>query len=67
MKLPKHPTLLRSMRDARVKLLVPRCPPLAASLDAGRYTFDLMDDSRAGVIEKVAIHAPMLWSLKLWT
>ena len=32
MKLPKHPTLLRRMRDARVKELVPRCPPLAASL-----------------------------------
>lgn len=32
MKLPKHPTLLRSMRDARVKQLAPRCPPLAASL-----------------------------------
>jgi len=32
MKLPKHPTLLRRMRDARCKQLVPRCPPLAASL-----------------------------------
>jgi hypothetical protein len=32
MRLPKHPTLLRRMRDARLKLLVPRCPPLAASL-----------------------------------
>lgn len=32
MKTPKHPTVLRRMRDARVKLLVPRCPPLAASL-----------------------------------
>jgi hypothetical protein len=32
MRLPSHPTLLRRMRDARVKLLVPRCPPLAASL-----------------------------------
>ncbi len=32
MKLPKHPTLLRAMRDARVKQLAPRCPPLAASL-----------------------------------
>jgi hypothetical protein len=36
MKLPKHPTLLRRMRDARVKQLVPRCPPLAASLGAQR-------------------------------
>ena len=32
MKLPKHPTLLRRMRDARIKQLPPRCPPLAASL-----------------------------------
>ena len=32
MKVPKHPTLLRRMRDARVKALVARCPPLAASL-----------------------------------
>ena len=36
MKLPKHPTLLRRMRDARVKELVPRCPPLAASLGTRR-------------------------------
>jgi hypothetical protein len=32
MKVPKYPTLLRRMRDARVKALVARCPPLAASL-----------------------------------
>lgn len=32
MKLPKHPTLLARMRDARLKELSPRCPPLAASL-----------------------------------
>jgi hypothetical protein len=32
MKLPKHPTLLRRMRDARLKQLSARCPPLAASL-----------------------------------
>jgi hypothetical protein len=36
MKTPKHPTLLRRMRDARVKDLVPRCPPLAASLGRQR-------------------------------
>ncbi len=36
MKLPQHPTLLRRMRDARVKQLVPRCPPLAASLGIQR-------------------------------
>jgi hypothetical protein len=32
MRIPSHPTLLRRMRDARVKELVARCPPLAASL-----------------------------------
>ena len=32
MKVPKHPTLIRRMRDARVKQLVARCAPLAASL-----------------------------------
>jgi hypothetical protein len=36
MKLPKHPTLLRRMRDARVKELAPHCPPLAASLGTQR-------------------------------
>ena len=36
MKVSKHPTLLRRMRDARVKLLVPRCPPLGASLGIQR-------------------------------
>ena len=32
MKTPRHPTNLRRMRDARVKQLVAKCPPLAASL-----------------------------------
>jgi len=32
MKIPKHPTLIRRMRDARVKKLAAQCPPLAASL-----------------------------------
>jgi hypothetical protein len=36
MKLPEHPTLLRRMRDARLTQLVPRCPPLAASLGTQR-------------------------------
>jgi hypothetical protein len=36
MKIPKHPTLLRRMRDARVKELKARCPPLAASLGRQR-------------------------------
>jgi hypothetical protein len=32
MKIPKHPTLIRRMRDARMKQLAPQCPPLGASL-----------------------------------
>ena len=36
MKLPRHPTLLQRMRDARVKELVARCPPLAASIGVQR-------------------------------
>jgi hypothetical protein len=32
MKIPQHPTLLRRMRDARVRQLAARRPPLAASL-----------------------------------
>lgn len=32
MRIPKAPTLLRRMRDARVREVVARCPPLAASL-----------------------------------
>ena len=32
MKIPKRPTLLRRLRDARVRELAARCPPLAASL-----------------------------------
>jgi hypothetical protein len=32
MRIPKHPTLIRRLRDARVKELVARCPPLAACL-----------------------------------
>jgi hypothetical protein len=32
MKIPKHPTLIRRMRDSRVKQLVPRGPVLAGSL-----------------------------------
>ena len=34
--LRKHPTVLRRMRDARVKQLVPSCPPLAASIGTQR-------------------------------
>jgi hypothetical protein len=36
MRIPKHPTLIRRMRDARVEELTPRCPPLAASLGRQR-------------------------------
>jgi hypothetical protein len=32
MRIPRHYTLIQRMRDARVKLCVPRCAPLAASL-----------------------------------
>ena len=32
MHIPKHATLIRRMRDARLKELAPRCPPLSASL-----------------------------------
>ena len=36
MKMPQYPTLLRRLRDARVKQLQARCPPLAASLGRQR-------------------------------
>ena len=32
MRVPKHYTLIQRLRDARLKLCVPRCAPLAASL-----------------------------------
>jgi hypothetical protein len=32
MRLPKHYTLILRLRDARMRLCVPRCVPLAASL-----------------------------------
>jgi hypothetical protein len=32
MRIPRHPTLIRRLRDARVRQLAARCPPLAASL-----------------------------------
>ena len=31
MRIPKHPTLIRRLRDARVRQFAARCPPLAAS------------------------------------
>ncbi len=36
MKIPKHPTLIRRMRDARLRRLTPRCVPLGASLGRQR-------------------------------
>lgn len=36
MRIPKHPTVIRRMRDARVRQFIARRPPLAASL--GRQT-----------------------------
>ncbi|HLE81789.1 MAG TPA: hypothetical protein VJA25_10905 [Dehalococcoidia bacterium] len=36
MRVPKHPTLIRRLRDARVKELAARCPPLAASVGRQR-------------------------------
>ena len=36
MKVPKHPTLVRRMRDARLKRLTPRRVPLGASLGRQR-------------------------------
>jgi hypothetical protein len=32
MRIPQHPTLIRRLRDARVRQFAARCPPLAASL-----------------------------------
>ena len=32
MRIPRHYTLIERMRDARLKLCIPRCAPLAASL-----------------------------------
>ena len=55
MKVPKHPTLIRRMRDARLKKLVPHCPPLAASLVAqsgprGGYQLTLKDNGKTRTV-----------------
>ena len=53
MKLPQHPTLLRRMRDARVKQLCPRCPPLAASLGrqaGGRHHLTLKERGKTRTV-----------------
>lgn len=41
MKIPKHPTLIRRMRDARLTKLIPRRVPLAASLGRQRGGYHL--------------------------
>lgn len=53
MKLPKHPTLLRRMRDARVKKLLAQCPPLAASLGrqaSGGWHVTLKEDGKTRTV-----------------
>ena len=40
MRMPRHPTLIRRLRDARVRQLAARCPPRAASL--GRLAINAM-------------------------
>jgi len=53
MKIPKHPTLLRRMRDARVKQLVATCPPLAASLGrqaGGGWHLTLKEDGKTRTV-----------------
>lgn len=53
MNIPRHPTLLRRMRDARVKQLTPRCPPLAASLGqnaAGGWQVTLKDGGKTRTV-----------------
>ena len=53
MKIPKHPTLLRRMRDARVKQLAARHPPLGASLGrqaGGGYHVTLKQDGKTRTV-----------------
>ena len=53
MKTPRHPTLIRRMRDARIQKLTPACPPLAASLGrqaAGGYHVTLKQDGRTRTV-----------------
>lgn len=53
MKVPKHPTLTRRMRDARVKKLIPICPPLAASLgrqESGGYHVTVKQDGKTRTV-----------------
>jgi hypothetical protein len=53
MNIPKHPTLLRRMRDARVKKLVALRPPLAASLGrqaSGGWHVTLKQDGKTRTV-----------------
>ena len=59
MRIPRHPTLMRRMRDARLKELVARCPPLAASLGrqlSGQWHVTL---KRAGKTRTVYVPAAL--------
>jgi hypothetical protein len=66
MKLPKHPTLLRRMRDARVKQLVPRCPPLAASLGTQRGGGCQVTLKHRGKTRTVYLPANLKDEVKAW-
>ena len=53
MKIPNHPTVLRRMRDARVKQLVAQGPPLAASLGrqaGGGFHVTLKEDGKTRTV-----------------
>ena len=66
MNLPKHPTLLRRMRDARVKQLCPRCPPLAASLGrqaGGRHHVTI---KQRGKTRTVYVPQALLPEVRTW-
>jgi hypothetical protein len=66
MKLPKHPTLLRRMRDARVKELAPRCPPLAASLGAQRGGGAQLTLKRRGKTRTVYVPKDLKDEVQAW-
>ena len=53
MKVPKHPTLIRRMRDARVKQLIARCAPLGACLGrqrGGRWHLTVKEDGKTRTV-----------------
>jgi len=55
MNIPTHATLIRRMRDARLKKLSPRCTPLAASLVAqsgsrGGYQLTLKQNGKTRTV-----------------